>query len=320
MVLSQVWRQIMARLQKHNNTQQEIMVHIHHTFGRSSKSDTVFTQGDISHLHALIRWTGHQWKLFNYSKNGSSVNNVTLNEEQSIELTEGDTITFGTQEQWCLTDASAPQSFIQSYNNNTIIELDALHVLPSEEQPDITLYKVLHNQWVCENSTTTTPLSSGDTISCEEDHWIFTHNDPIEDTLDSHPIITEQNYLQFSVTPDEESVVITYHHNGETIDLGERVHHYILLVLARLRLEDHNKGEIPENQGWIDIDQLLEMLNVKRKHFNIQLYRLRQQVTQLFPQHPLNTTLVERRAQKIRMGYPRFTIIGGCGTAGSLTV
>jgi hypothetical protein len=55
-----------------------------------------------------------------------------------------------------------------------------------------------------------------------------------------------------------------------------REHAYVLLTLARKRLAD--RGEPLAEQGWIDRDQLLRMLQLDANGLNVAIYRARGQL------------------------------------------
>ena len=66
--------------------------------------------------------------------------------------------------------------------------------------------------------------------------------------------------LHFQVSRDEEHVRVSATVDGENHDLGSRAHHYTALCLARLRLQDQTRAEIPESShGWITSAELDEL-------------------------------------------------------------
>jgi hypothetical protein len=109
--------------------------------------------------------------------------------------------------------------------------------------------------------------------------------------------------MQFDVSLNEEHVFLTLLDEGaHCIDLGERVHHYSLLVLARLRLADAARGIETGGQGWVDNERLLKMLGVDGGHLNIQLFRARRQIMAALPAAPELVGVIERRRGEIRFG------------------
>lgn len=106
--------------------------------------------------------------------------------------------------------------------------------------------------------------------------------------------------MLFEVSLNEEHVFLTLQDEGpQRIHLGERVHHYSLLVLARLRLADAARGIEAGGQGWIDNERLLKMLGVDGGHLNIQLFRARRQILSAVPEM---AGVIERRRGEVRFG------------------
>ena len=63
--------------------------------------------------------------------------------------------------------------------------------------------------------------------------------------------------LCFRVSADEEHVEIDAVHLGGTLPIPVRVHHYMLLTLARARLHDRAHGSGPAEEGWEEIIRLV---------------------------------------------------------------
>lgn len=124
--------------------------------------------------------------------------------------------------------------------------------------------------------------------------------------------------LHFTVSLNEEHAFlrIALDRAGE-IDLGERVHHYSLLILARQRLADAGRGLDPSSQGWTDAAQLSRMLGLEPAHLNIQLHRARAQVARALPDGLCLPELVERRRGELRLGALPFRIVRGSQLEGA---
>jgi hypothetical protein len=95
------------------------------------------------------------------------------------------------------------------------------------------------------------------------------------------------------------------------VDLGERVHHYSLLTLARRRLDDAERGLDPSSQGWVDLLDLAKMLGLEPAHLNIQIHRARKQIAGALPADTRLPAIVERRRGGVRLGALRFQIVRG---------
>ncbi|MRX09941.1 hypothetical protein GJ697_19055 [Pseudoduganella sp. FT25W] len=118
--------------------------------------------------------------------------------------------------------------------------------------------------------------------------------------------------MQFQVSLNEEHVFLTILRDGAVcVELGERVHHYSLLLLARRRLEDARRGLDRDSQGWIDIEQLTRMLGLDSNYFNLQMLRARRQVLQALPLDCGAPVVIERRRGEVRFGGFRIGIVRG---------
>jgi hypothetical protein len=88
-----------------------------------------------------------------------------------------------------------------------------------------------------------------------------------------------------------------------------RAHSYVLLTLARLRLEDQAKQELPPtSHGWVDQDHLVKLLATTRSRLALDVYRARIQ----FAEAGLHDAamIVERRtsSRELRIGVGNLTV------------
>ena len=117
--------------------------------------------------------------------------------------------------------------------------------------------------------------------------------------------------LHFAVSQDEEHTFLCIEYGSGLCQLGERVHHYPLLVLARLRLEDTQRGLEPANQGWVDLSRLASMLGIDPAYLNIQIFRARRQIAKALIPGVGMIEIVERRRGQIRIGAFAIWIVRG---------
>lgn len=113
------------------------------------------------------------------------------------------------------------------------------------------------------------------------------------------------------------SIMLT---GGQTLDLGERQHHYCLLTLARLRLSDAQRGVAPGSQGWLERQQLAHMLGLDSGNLAIQLHRLRQQIARALPNGMQFDAVIEQRRGELRIGTLPFCIVRGAIVEGEFMV
>lgn len=123
--------------------------------------------------------------------------------------------------------------------------------------------------------------------------------------------------LQFDVSLDEEHIFLRIAlERGEQIDLGERVHHYCLVTLARLRLQDSRSGDDPSAHGWIAVDRLARMLGLDVAHLNIHIHRARRHLADVLSAAGDSAAVFERRRGEIRIGALPFRIVRGSRVEG----
>ncbi len=220
-----------------------------------------------------------------------------------------------------MSDLKAPKTVLIPLNEDqTAIELDTFYSLPDEQNPEISLYVLARGQWLCERADGVMPLHDGDVIRHGQNLWKFYDAEAIETT----PVQTEgprgstdDITFRFDVSLDEEHMFLKLIRGHATFDLGERAHHYLLLTLARRRLDDMQNRVDPNEQGWIELEDLSHMLDLDPPHLNIHIYRARKQIAQLEPKLSYLPQVVERRVGSVRFGCPWFTIIRGSEVEGA---
>ena len=85
----------MAKL-KHQASKEQVVLLATHVFGRNPITvNTIIKAGDVSQMHASIRWQSDKWYLCDHSRNGTWINEQLLGKENITELKVGDTIRFG---------------------------------------------------------------------------------------------------------------------------------------------------------------------------------------------------------------------------------
>jgi len=122
----------------------------------------------------------------------------------------------------------------------------------------------------------------------------------------------ELPFFHFDVSLNEEHTWLQIACSGHPlINLGERIHHYSLLTLARHRLGDARRGYEADSQGWLAIAQLEKMLGLDGKYLNIQIFRARRQLQKALPAGVSIDAVIERRRGEIRFGRQPFRIVRG---------
>jgi hypothetical protein len=108
--------------------------------------------------------------------------------------------------------------------------------------------------------------------------------------------------LSFAVSRDEEHVELRMTCGGASFEMGSRSHNYLLLTLARRRLEDAHEGTPDTACGWIYQDDLAHDPTMAPPQLNIDVFRIRRQFAAVGVLDAMN--IIERRARsrQLRIG------------------
>jgi hypothetical protein len=288
-----------------------------HIFGRHPTANTVLTNAKASRIHATISWDGENWLLKDSSTNGTFINGKRLQRDAEQTIKVGQTLCFADPagSAWRVTDVTPPKCLlVPQTTDGQLIVLEDMLILPDESSPEITLYRSTEGRWVCETDSNVSILSNRDKVGTKSQIWQFVEPLGCEETQQEFmdtPVSTAQIELFIDVSQDEEHVRVKISALQQHIDLEERNHHYLLLLLARKLLEDQASGLPKSEQGWIEREQLANMQGLCEVYFNIQLSRLRKQVDKSQPPGLLLPPLIEKRRGQIRLLYPNIHITGG---------
>lgn len=307
------------------NTEEQVTLLIQHIFGRHpSTSHTVLKALDVSRMHATVFWDGEEWLLQDSSSNGTFLNGQLVQKGIKHRLHKGDEVQFASQsaDTWVMDSTSAPKSLLVPVTKGLkTIELSDLAVLPNEDNPEVTLYLSPNGHWVCESPLGISVLKSGDLVGTSDQTWRFIEARASDETqkLESTDMpVSLQVSVYFDVSQNEEHVSLRFKMAGHEYNLGQRNHHYMLLLLARKRIQDKEKGLTEAEQGWVDKETLSRMLGQNENHINIQVYRFRKQLVDILPKSCALPQAIERRTREIRFVYDSVEIIGGSGSHASI--
>lgn len=309
---------------RNRHTQQLAYLRAVHVFGRNpDKADTVLGNLDASQIHASIRWNGAAWTLIDHSRNGSYIEGRKIGEQGQAELRVGQTIQFalGDAAGWEVADLEPPCAMLlPPHSGLQALALQGFHLLPNESAPESTLSLSPGGQWVWEQGDCATILEHGARVRIGGETWTFASLGESEPTAELAPLDGQRRapVLNFNVSQNEEHISLTIAEAERTADLGERTHHYSLLTLARLRLDDAARGTEAASQGWVEVDRLARMLGLDGPHLNIQIFRVRNQIARAFPEgSPSLANVIERRRGEVRFGAFGFQIMRGSRMEGS---
>ena len=299
-------------------TNQRVILMANHIIGRHPvTSHLVLENPKASRIHANIGWDGFKWVLQDNSSNGTFVNHKKMQNKSSCELKTGDKLSFVTTDDnsWQVEDLSPPCSMLVPETDDTpTIILEDLTVLPDESSPQLTLYTASDEQWFCESSNSTWPLLDGAKLQVDQQIWRFIEGKGCDETIQSverTAINLNQISAEFKVSQNEEHVFLNIYIDEQCFRLGEKSHHYLILLLARQYIEDKQSNRDEPECGWIDKDLLADMLNQTEVNINMQIYRFRKKLGQVIPTNMSLPQLIERRHGEVRFNCEQMSIAGG---------
>lgn len=296
----------------------------HHTFGRSTdKVDTSITNPMASRIHAAFQWSGQGWQVRDLSRNGTWVEGLRLKASEDVDVVAGDELFFGSPDgdSWQFVDDSSPRSLLLANTVDTsTIAIKPYIFLPDEAHPEIVLtYSQSRRCWLSqriENTDFDEPdnvLKHGELLSCGGLQWkIFLAE--CENATELYPLVKNQLddfEFVFDLSLDEENTILRLKRQQQTLDMGERTHHYLLLHLARIRAMAAQHGLDQNTEGWVANEQLSKDLGMDMAHINILIFRARKQFAERSEASLEPDNLVERGKGRLRFGCPRFKIYKG---------
>ena len=312
----------MACLQ-HPDREQPVYLMAHHTIGRrQGAADTRITSAEVSGIHAAIQWTGTHWNIRDLSRNGTWLNKQQMVPAKNYTLQIGDQIAFGraTNPVWIVENLDAPENLLIDLESGEAQSLEQYHLLPDERDPLASLhYSPITGQWLYEltansnDSDNAVAVRHGDRIDCGVHSWtlFLADNQGATKELSLQQLSITDFDLRFSVSHHEEHVQLQLRQNDIKLALPARIHNYLLLYLARARVQDMLRGADPDAQGWVSIQVATRELGITVNHLNTQIFRARKQIAESLPDAIDTSGLVERRSWEIRLGCSRFEIYKG---------
>ena len=284
-----------------------------HLIGRGPQCALRLNPSYVSSQHAVIRWSGNGWELIDRgSRNGTRLNGTSVEPGRAYRLLKGAVVTFGhTDESWSLSDSSEPHAMVLALDSREVrLEHFGMIGIPSNENPELTLFKDIDGSWKLENlDGTRRELAAGDSFEVGGQGYIFSY--PNSNGLTASVGATAPSTpptVKFVVSSDEDFVELSLEYDGKNLALGSRAHNYLLLTLARQRLSDSAGDVAPASCGWLDKDQLAVGLRMTPQQIDGEIFRIRRH----FASHgvPDSSSVIERRERTrlIRIGFERLRV------------
>jgi hypothetical protein len=282
-----------------------------HLIGRSDRTDLRIDDRSVSSEHARVRWTGRAWVLRDLgSKNGTWVDGARV--QGDVLLTLGSRLAFGNESLAYRMASTLPPaiSAVDQHGNRRFGSPDMLAL------PDLdNLVAAVVGEggaFRIEHDGDERPVADGEVVEVGPDRFTLSLPEAPLGTWDRETpsgASLADAVLHFRVSLDEEHVELTVQVGGRTHQLGSRSHHYLLLVLARLRLEEAaNPALLKTSQGWVAQESLVKMLGAREGALHTSVFRARAELSELGISDAAG--VVERRkgSRQLRLGIARTTI------------
>ena len=278
--------------------------------GRHEACDLRLVDARVSSEHASLHWIGDRWELRDLgSRNGTWLGERRASAGERVGLAEGATLSFGSAGRaWALVDASPPVVSARSASTGaTRSGAGQVLLLPDDQAPLLSIFQELDGRWVLESGAELRQVRDHEPVAVADEVWVLSLPSSNGATLSAQgdPVL-EDLELHIAVSRDEEDVVVTLKHEGRSIPLAPRSHHYLLLTLGRLRRRD--EGSSAGERGWVDREQLCRMLAVDALKLNTDICRLRKQLADAGVQGAAGIIARRPGSGQVRLGIERVEI------------
>ena len=278
--------------------------------GRSASCTLRVDDPYVSSEHAKLVWTGAHWTIRDLgSRNGTFIDGKRLEPGKPVPIHEGAAIGLGEPKAgWSLADAGAPGALVTDQETGRVVAAcGELLALPTPEAPEVSIYPDPSGAgWVVDHvAGEVRPIADRAIFTAAGRTWrlelpVMADATPMVDVA----MTLENIALRFAVTPDEERVEITVILHGVETRLEPREHGYLLLTLARARLEDARLAAA--DRGWRDVERLSRMLRLDVNALDVATHRARQQLAATGLEGA--SGIVQSQRGRRRFGTDRFEI------------
>jgi hypothetical protein len=266
--------------------------------GRGADCQLRLDESHVSTQHASIRWMGQGWQIRDLgSRNGTTLDGAVLSPRVAYALREGSVIGFGSPRQsWRLVDSSGPLPMViaePGENERAIVSDDGLIAIPEPDNPLLTIYRSHGGQWLGERGNEVEPFENGRLFLLDGVSYRFANPEEVTGTVGLDPAmplpvsphssahVIRQTPLEFLVSHDEEHVDLVIGAGERARQVRARAHFYLLLILARCRIEDTRNGLPDSACGWRYGDELCTRLRIPSEQLNVQIFRIRREFSSI---------------------------------------
>ncbi len=284
----------------------EFVLEAHNLLGRSPHCSLILSSEYVSNEHASIDWIDNGWYVRDLgTTNGTFVDGSVVQPRGQTKVRVGAVISIGESEECLkLVDPSPPCPMIVSVNDRGRDVRQMEHgtiVLPSSDNPELSVYEEKDGTWALERDGSKSTIMPGAYFSAYDNTWrLSVPQDKSSTALNRGQLLLENADITFYVSDDEETVELCIRAGHEEIWMPNRSYHYMLLTLARERMNADEDG------GWLQRELIERMLKADEYTVNVWIYRTRKQFSSAGFLRPAE--VVERRNGALRIGGRSFTV------------
>ena len=304
-------------LLRHAPTDRLVTLEPRTLIGRAPGSTIVVAEPRASAEHAVVSWSHDRWQLRDLgSRNGTFVDGRRLGAAERVDLTRNARLGFGTPDSgWTLHDEHPPVPVARRDATGDVIAATAgLLLLPGEADPRAAIFAGDGGSWIAELDGVTQAVVDQQPLRIDDETWtLFLPSwlGPLTGTVDARTDVSLSigtMALEFRVSADEEYVEVGIRSGDAAVDVPPRACNYVLLTLARARLDDRNRGVDAGEEGWLYAADLADMLDYTFERLNVEIYRARLMMAAAGVVDP--SRLVERRAtsRQLRLGVEQLVV------------
>lgn len=281
-----------------------------HLLGRAPACQLQIDDPEISGFHAELIWDGDRWSVQDLgSRNGTRLAGRALARGEQVPLPRDAELILAGSVRFRLIDDSPPELLAQCEDGQLRRAERELLCLPSDDAPELTLFRELDGSWWVESATQTRALGELETLVAGGKAWRVSSPKLLPRTHEAGGRLLGQHELRFRVSRDGEHVELELVGDLGSASLEPRAHLSLLLALARARLRDSQLEQLPAvEHGWVYRDDLPRMLGIQPDLVNLWIHRARQQLARAGIRDA--AAVVERRAgaKQLRIGAARLRI------------
>lgn len=299
----------MAHLE-HSASSERHILSSSHLVGRSHTCQLRLGNPLASAEHAVFRWGSRGWELRDLaSSNGTFVNEQRLERGQTLRIEAGARIAFGdASELFVLLDDDPPAACARTANGRAVFAEAGVLALPDPDSYEFLLYEDIPGKWFIEQADgESRAVEPNELLRGVSDWWQLDLPVVVQPTRPASGMALYVNNLRLliKVSAYKEDIEVTVVHRGGHRHLDNRASSYLLLVLARQRLQDRADGIVEDEQGWLERDALLEALDMEHptpSRLNVEVYRMRNRFKSLGVADA--EQIIERRpySRRLRLG------------------